>query len=86
VTTRERERHNDMNDMSAHPLPDTDDVRAVTAALVVEFHHAFPRDLVQAEVSVAERELRGQTSPAALAELLHRLVRQRLQERLEPLL
>jgi hypothetical protein len=73
------------NAMSACPQSDADGVPGVAAALAAEFRDAFPLDLVRAEVSVAERELRGQTSSEALAELLHRLVRQRLQERLEPL-
>jgi hypothetical protein len=60
----------------------SDGVRGVLADLVAEFRDVLPPDLVRAEVSNAERELRGQTSPQALAELLHRLARHRLQERL----
>lgn len=68
--------------MSADLRTPADGDEAVTAALAAEFHGVFPVDVVRAEVSVAERELRGQTSPEALAELLHRLARQRLRERL----
>jgi len=70
------------NDMSADLRTPADGARAVTAELVAEFGGELPLDVVQAAVAVAERELRGQTSPQALAELLHRLVQQRLRERL----
>jgi hypothetical protein len=71
------------HDMTAQLQPPADGVRDVTAELVAEFRGALPVDLIRAEVAGAERELRGQTSPQALAELLHRLARHRLQERLD---
>jgi hypothetical protein len=53
----------------------------LTEHLSEEFAAALPREVVEAEVAAAERELRGQVPEGAVAELLHRLVECRLRQR-----
>ncbi len=53
----------------------------LTDDLAARFATTLPRWVVEAEVAVAERELRGQIPDGALAELLHRLVDVRLRQR-----
>lgn len=52
----------------------------VAVRLAAQFAGVLPRRVVAAEVAAAERELRGQVPPAALAEMLHRLAEVRLHE------
>jgi hypothetical protein len=62
-----------------HSPPDC--VAAVTDDLAAEFAGRLPFDVVSEEVATAECDLRGQVSPPALAELLHRLAEHRCHER-----
>jgi hypothetical protein len=54
---------------------------AVGRQLSAEFDGILPRVIVEAEVAVAEAELRGQVPSGSLDELLHRLAGHRLRER-----
>jgi hypothetical protein len=67
--------------MPADPTAPADCVSRVAVDLAAEFAGLLPLDTVTAEVATAERDLRGQVVPAALAEMLHRLADHRLQER-----
>jgi hypothetical protein len=51
---------------------------AVVERVVAEFAGLWPRQVVEAEVAAADRELRGQVPAGAMDELLYRLVAARL--------
>ena len=56
-------------------------VSAASERLAVEFTGVLPRAAIDAEVRVAELELRGQVPAGSLDEMLHRLAGHRLRER-----
>ncbi|MFR9805477.1 hypothetical protein ACL02T_24800 [Pseudonocardia sp. RS010] len=64
----------------------TDDVQTLRhpkpQPLAEEFAEIVPTWLVQAEVRRAESDLRGQVPGGSLPELVHRLARERLRQRL----
>ena len=68
---------------SVFPASPTEAVAEVASELVAEFRGLLPADVVQTEIAMADRELCGQILPAALAELLHRLARYRLEQRVQ---
>jgi hypothetical protein len=52
------------------------------ASLDAEFAGVLPPTLIRAETYRAEADLRGQVPPGSMPELVHRLARERLTQRL----
>lgn len=55
---------------------------AVARHLATEYSGLLPADVVQTEVHIAERDLRGQVRPESMGELLYQLASYRLHQRI----